>query len=133
MADTMQFDLVAPERKLASVEEAVEVMVPGADGDLTVMPGHAPMLTTLRPGKLTLVTRSETQSYAVTGGFAEISPEGVTVLAERSLPAEEFTKEVHDRLIEEARRVHDEAHPSVADMTAKLLADMEALGSHMLG
>ncbi|KEP71016.1 ATP synthase F0F1 subunit epsilon [Thioclava dalianensis] len=131
MADSMQFDLVAPERKLASVEEAIEVMVPGADGDLTVMPGHAPMLTTLRPGKLTLVTRTETYSYAVTGGFAEITPEGVTVLAERSLPAEEFTKEVHDHLIEEARRVHEEAHPSVADLTAKLLADMEAMGTHM--
>ncbi|TMV91048.1 F0F1 ATP synthase subunit epsilon [Thioclava sp. BHET1] len=131
MADSMQFDLVAPERKLASVEEAIEVMVPGADGDLTVMPGHAPMLTTLRPGKLTLVTRTETYSYAVTGGFAEITPEGVTVLAERSLPAEEFTKEVHDHLIEEARRFHEEAHPSVADLTAKLLADMEAMGTHM--
>ncbi|MBN2741611.1 MAG: F0F1 ATP synthase subunit epsilon [Rhodobacteraceae bacterium] len=131
MADTMQFDLVAPERKLASEGEAVEVMVPGADGDLTVMPGHAPMLTTLRPGRLTLVTRSETHSYAVTGGFAEITPEGVTVLAERSLPAEEFTREVHDKLIAEARRVHEEAHPSVADLTAKLLADMEAMGTHM--
>ncbi len=133
MADMMQFDLVVPERKLTSVEDAIEVMIPGIDGDMTVMPGHAPILTTLRPGKLTLVTRNESRNYAVIGGFAEISAAGVTVLAERSLPAEEFTQELHERLMAEARDVHDEAHPSVADLTAKLLADMEALGSHMLG
>jgi len=49
MADTMQFDLVSPERKLASVT-AREVRIPGADGDLTAMPGHAALITTLRPG-----------------------------------------------------------------------------------
>ena len=52
MADTMQFDLVTPERKLASVA-AREVRIPGADGDLTAMPDHAPLITTLRPGIVT--------------------------------------------------------------------------------
>ncbi len=130
MADTMQFDLVAPERKLASAQ-AREVRIPGADGDLTVMPGHAPLITTLRPGKLTLVSAEGSQDYAVTGGFAEISPEGVTVLAERGMPVAEFTAEIHAELIAEAKKAVDEAHPSVADAAVKMLADMEALGTHM--
>ena len=51
MAGTLQFDLVSPERRLASVQ-ASEVQIPGADGDLTAMEGHAPTITTLRPGIL---------------------------------------------------------------------------------
>ncbi|OCX66130.1 ATP synthase F1 subunit epsilon [Thioclava sp. SK-1] len=132
MANTMQVDLVAPERKLASVQ-ALEVRIPAASGDMTVMPGHAPVITTLRPGKLTLVTSEFDQDYAVTGGFAEISTDGVSILAERSLPSAEFTQEMHAELVLEARRAHEEAHPSAADITGKFLADMEALGSHMFG
>ncbi|MER5172313.1 F0F1 ATP synthase subunit epsilon [Thioclava sp. GXIMD2076] len=132
MANTMQADLVAPERKLASVQ-ATQVLVPGAEGDMTVMPGHAPTITSLRPGKLTIVSEKGEESYAVTGGFAEISEEGISVLAERALPASEFTAEIAAELVAEARKANDEASPSVAEMTAKMLADMEALGSHMLG
>ncbi|WP_339109311.1 F0F1 ATP synthase subunit epsilon [Thioclava sp. GXIMD4216] len=132
MANTMQADLVAPERKLASVQ-ATQVLVPGAEGDMTVMPGHAPVITSLRPGKLTIVSEAGEESYAVTGGFAEISQDGIAVLAERALPAAEFTAEIAAQLVDEARKAHAEATPSVAEMTAKMLADMEALGAHMLG
>ena len=51
MADTMQFDLVSPERRVAALE-VTSVQIPGADGDMTAMPGHAPLITTLRPGIL---------------------------------------------------------------------------------
>ena len=81
MADTMQFDLVSPERKLTSVQ-AREVRIPSAEGELTAMPGHAALITTLRPGILTVVGPEGTADYAVTGGFAELTPEGVTVLAD---------------------------------------------------
>ncbi|MDD8023090.1 MAG: F0F1 ATP synthase subunit epsilon [Paracoccaceae bacterium] len=130
MADTMQFDLVSPERKLASVS-AREVRIPGADGDLTAMPGHAALITTLRPGILTVVGPEGTAEYAVTGGFAEISPEGVTVLAERGLPKAELTTAIHAEMMAEARSVVEAAHPSVVDAASKMLADMEALGTHM--
>jgi len=130
MADTMQFDLVSPERKLASVQ-AREVRIPGADGDLTAMPGHAPLITTLRPGILTVVSAEGAAEYAVTGGFAEIAPEGVTVLAERGLPKAELTPAIHAEMMEEARKVVAAATPSVADAAVKMLADMEALGTHM--
>lgn len=130
MADTMQFDLVSPERKLASVQ-AREVRIPGADGDLTAMPGHAPLITTLRPGILTVVSAEGTADYAVTGGFAEISPEGVSVLAERGVPKAELTPAIHAEMMAEAKKAVDVAHPSVADAAVKMLADMEALGTHM--
>ena len=81
MADTMQFDLVSPERRLASLQVA-SVQIPGADGDMTAMPDHAPVITTLRPGVLSVDGPSGTTEYLVTGGFAEISSEGASVLAE---------------------------------------------------
>ncbi|MPL71167.1 ATP synthase F1 subcomplex epsilon subunit [Rhodobacter sp. 140A] len=130
MADTMQFDLVAPERKLASAP-VTEVRIPGADGDLSAMPGHAPLITTLRPGILTVVSAAGTAEYAVTGGFAEITPESVIVLAERGMPKAELTPDVHAEMVAEARKAVEEAAPSLVDAAMKVLADMEALGTHM--
>ena len=130
MADTMQFDLVSPERKLASAQ-VTEVRVPGADGDLTVMAGHAPLIATLRPGILVVVGPNGTEDYAVTGGFVQVEASGVTVLAERGLPKAEMTAEIHAEMVAAAKKVVEEAHPSVADAAAKMLADMEALGTHM--
>lgn len=130
MADTMQFDLVSPERKLASVL-AREVRIPGADGDLTAMPDHAPLITTLRPGILTVVSAEGTTSYAVTGGFAEISSQGVSVLAERAHLTRDVTSAMHAEMVDAARAAHAHAHPDMVDAAAKLLADMEALGTHI--
>ncbi|KFI29123.1 F0F1 ATP synthase subunit epsilon [Paenirhodobacter enshiensis] len=131
MADTMQFDLVTPERKLSSVPVR-EVRLPGSEGDLTVMPGHAPLITTIRPGFVTVVAAdgAETQ-FGVTGGFAEIAPEGVSLLAERGVPRDELTTELVERYIEEARKALEEAKPDVVDAATKVLADMEAFGTHM--
>jgi F-type H+-transporting ATPase subunit epsilon len=84
MADTLQFELVSPERKLASVA-ATAVTIPGIGGDFTAMPNHAPFLTTLRPGVVRVVAGSETQEYVVTGGFAEVSPAAATILAESAV------------------------------------------------
>jgi F-type H+-transporting ATPase subunit epsilon len=81
MADTLQFDLVSPERRLASVA-AREVQIPGADGDMTAMADHAPMITTLRPGVLRVVHGGGSDDYVVSGGFAEVTAGGVSVLAE---------------------------------------------------
>ena len=84
MADTLTFELVSPERKLASVE-ATAVQIPGMDGDFTAMPNHAPFLTTLRPGVVRVIGGGETVEYVVTGGFAEVSPTAATILAEHAL------------------------------------------------
>ena len=136
MADTIQFDLVSPERRLASVQ-ASAVQIPGADGDMTAMPDHAPLITTLRPGLLRIESPEGNSEYIVTGGFAEIGAESMSVLAEKAMPAGEMTRAHLDEMITEARAKHEaakaasDAHPSIVDDAAKLLADMEALGDHM--
>ena len=132
MADTMQFDLVSPERRVASLE-VTSVQIPGADGDMTAMPGHAPLITTLRPGILRVESTGGTQEYVVTGGFAEIG-ENLSVLAERALPREEMTQETFDAILEEARSALNTAkevfvnEPGPVDDAAKLLSDMVAMG-----
>ncbi|MEY8838816.1 F0F1 ATP synthase subunit epsilon, partial [Cribrihabitans sp. XS_ASV171] len=68
MANTMQFDLVSPERRLASLQVS-SVQIPGADGDMTAMPDHSPTITTLRPGILKVEGPEGTQEYVVSGGF----------------------------------------------------------------
>jgi len=130
MADTIQFDLVSPERMLVSTQ-ASEVQIPAAEGDLTAMAGHTPVITTLRPGILKVTANGQTTEFAVSGGFAEVSPEGVTVMAERSLPRAEMTSDVMKNWVAEARQAHSDAHPTVADDAAKLLSDMVSMGGHI--
>tara|TARA_B110000977_G_scaffold200784_1_gene292598 strand:+ start:2099 stop:2527 length:429 start_codon:yes stop_codon:yes gene_type:complete len=136
MADTMQFDLVSPERRLASAQVA-SVQIPGADGDMTAMPDHAPTITTLRPGLLTVDGPDGQSQYVVTGGFAEITATGVSVLAERALAKEDMTQETMDEIMEEARTMYTkvkesfENEPGPVDDAAKLLSDMVAMGDHM--
>ena len=135
MANTMQFDLVSPERRVATLEVSA-VQIPGTDGDLTAMPGHAPLITTLHPGILRVESTEGAKEYVVTGGFAEIG-EGLSVLAEKALPRDEMTQETFDEIIAEARAALDNAkeffhsEPGPVDDAAKLLSDMVALGGHI--
>ena len=124
MAGTVQFDLVSPERRLASVA-ATEVQIPGADGDLTAMQGHAPTITTLRPGILKAVAAGGAKAYVVTGGFAEITAGAVSVLAERAVPVEEANAALFDSLLAEAREAAARAEDK--DGAEKLVNDMLAL------
>ncbi len=132
----VQFDLVSPERRLASVE-ASEVQIPGADGDMTAMADHAPTITTLRPGVLTVVHGGGSDEYVVSGGFAEITADSVSVLAEQALPKAEVTQEVYDAMVEEAKEAYGRAQetfknePGPVDDAAKLLSDMVAIGGHI--
>jgi F-type H+-transporting ATPase subunit epsilon len=124
MAGTLQFDLVSPERRLASVK-ASEVQIPGADGDLTAMEGHAPTITTLRPGILKAVSSEGTKAYVVTGGFAEISATGVSVLAERAVAVDDMTPALMEQLIADASEAM--AVASDKDAADKAMADLVAL------
>ena len=89
MAD-LHFELVSPSRLLFSGEVA-SVTIPGTEGDMGILPGHAPVLSTLRPGVIT-VTRDagEALKIFVRGGFAEVNPSGLTVLAETAIPLAEL-------------------------------------------
>jgi F-type H+-transporting ATPase subunit epsilon len=114
MAETFTFELVSPEKLLLS-NEASMVTLPGADGDMGVMGNHAPVMTGLRPGyvEATLADGSKDE-YFVRGGFADITPNAVTILAEFALPRAELTREV----FEEQRAIAQsdyEAHHKAGD------------------
>jgi F-type H+-transporting ATPase subunit epsilon len=135
MANTMQFDLVSPE-KLLSSQQVEAVLIPGADGDLMAMPDHAPVITSLRPGILRVQTAAGSEEYVVTGGFAEIG-ESVSVLAEKAVPSAELTQESFEALVEEAKSAYGQAQeafanePGPVDDAAKMLSDMVAVGDQM--
>ena len=136
MADTVQFDLVSPERLLVSVA-AKEVQIPGAEGDMTAYPDHAPLITTMRPGVLKVTGAEGTSEFVVTGGFAEINGESISVLAEQAVPREEISAEQFKAMVDAATDALAKAQdvyvnePGPVDEAAKLLADMVAMGDEI--
>lgn len=84
MAGTFKFELVSPERILLS-EDAEQVIVPGMEGLFTVLAGHAPVISTLRPGVLDAQVTGGRRRVFVRGGFAEVGPEHLTVLAQHMI------------------------------------------------
>ncbi|MFW2392106.1 MAG: F0F1 ATP synthase subunit epsilon [Alphaproteobacteria bacterium] len=90
MPDAFTFELVSPEKLLIS-GEVEQVLVPGAEGDMTVLARHAPVLTTLRPGLLDIgLPGGKSQRFFIRGGFAEVNPAGLTVLAETAVDLDEL-------------------------------------------
>jgi F-type H+-transporting ATPase subunit epsilon len=133
MADTFQFDLVSPERSLASLQ-AIRAQIPGMEGEFTAMPRHAPFLTTLRPGFVD-VTGADggTASFLVTGGFAEVSPEATSVLAERAIPRESVTAAVVADLEAEAAAALESATGEGRVLAAQRLNDVKQLAARVRG
>ena len=129
----MQVDVVSPEKLLFS-SEAVSVEIPGADGDMTSMANHAPLITTLRPGILRVVQEKGASEYVVTGGFAELG-ETVSVLAEKAVLKADFDREMFDELVTAAQTALDSARASMAgdavDMASKSLSDFNILGENL--
>jgi len=100
MAD-VKVEIVSPERLLVS-ETAQSVTVPGSEGYFTVVGEHAPLMTTLKPGFITAVVGGASQVFFVRGGFADVAPDGLTILAEAAEPAAEFDPASIDADIEAA-------------------------------
>lgn len=102
MAEKLNFDLVSPERLLLS-EQVDMVTVPGAEGDMGIMGGHAPVMSTLRPGVIGVQVEGQPERrYFVRDGFAEVTPAGLTVLAEHTVPLDELDAEALSREIANA-------------------------------
>ena len=102
MAAKIAFDLVSPERLLLS-QEADMVTVPGTEGYMGVMAGHAPLVSTLRVGMIDVLADGRDQRFFIRGGFAEISPSQITVLAEEAIPMSELDIAVLDQRIKDAQ------------------------------
>ena len=103
MAEAFQFELVSPERLLVS-EQVEFVVIPGAEGEMTVMANHAPVMSTIKPGVVTVNPVSgPAERYVVFGGFADILPTGCTLLAESAVSVKDIDKGEIARRIQEAR------------------------------
>jgi len=119
----LRFELVAPERLLYSGDVA-QVVVPGSEGEFTVLPQHAPVLSTLKPGVLTVTgLDGETSRIYVRGGFAEVNPAGLTVLAEEAIPLAELSSDQLDQQLRDAEEDLADAKDEHARLKAQEAID----------
>jgi F-type H+-transporting ATPase subunit epsilon len=130
---TFHFDLVSPEKLLFS-GEVEQVDVPGSEGDFGVLAGHAPLVSTLRPGILTMYQAGGNLRVVVDGGFAEVGPSGLTVLADMAVPVEEFDRDVLAGAIKDTEEdVADAKDPAQRDKLADKLDKLKALQAVLAG
>jgi F-type H+-transporting ATPase subunit epsilon len=124
---TFHFDLVSPEKLLFS-GEVTQVDVPGSEGDFGVLAGHAPIVTTLRPGILVIYAERDALRIVIEGGFAEVGPAGLTVLADMAVPVDEFDVAQLAGVIQDtAEDVADETDEWKRDRLAQKLDRLRAL------
>jgi len=124
MADTFRFDLVSPERVLVT-EDVSEVIVPSNEDDFGMLPDHAPIIASLRPGALTVRGSGGEKKYYVRGGLAEGGPEQLTVLAQRAMPLDELDREKIAQEIEWAKEDVEDARDE--DTRAQAVDNLERL------
>ena len=129
MADTVEFELVSPERLLLS--RAVEmVVVPGEEGDFGVLPGHAKLISAVRPGVIEVYEGDKvTDRIFVAGGFAEVTAERCTVLAETAVPVAEIDR---GRVEQDLRNLIDELAAAKSDDDRASVASKIAVAEGML-
>ena len=134
MADTVAFELVAPERLLLS-EQVEMVVVPGSEGYFGVLPGHAPLISTLNPGVIDVYKGGQiTERIFVAGGFAEVTPERCTVLADQATPVKELDRSRIEAALKNAREDvgiarDDKARVAAEEQVAVLEAQLQALAA----
>ncbi len=101
--DKVEFELVSPEKLLLS-REVDMVVIPGAEGDMGVLPQHSPAITTVRPGTIVVYEGGAvTDRIFIAGGFAEVSDNRCTVLAEEAMPVEDIDKASAEQALSDAR------------------------------
>jgi len=127
------FDLVSPERLLFS-GEVQQVDLPGSEGDFGVLAQHSPLVATLRPGILVIHEGSQHQRIVVSGGFAEISPQGVlTVLADSAVAVEDFDRSMLSTQITEAEQQAAAAEGHTRDRFSHRAEQLKALQTSLSG
>jgi F-type H+-transporting ATPase subunit epsilon len=125
----LHFEFVSPESVLFS-GDVDQVDLPGSEGDLGILPGHAPLVTTLRPGIVTIIREGAREPVVVIGGFAEVGPGGLTVLADRAVARADFDLESLAGDIKDAEEdVADCKDDTERDGLARHLDQLRALQS----
>ena len=126
MSDTIKYELVCPESKVES-GEADSVLVPGYEGDFTVLVNHAAYLSTLRPGMLKIFSSGNEIEYFVDSGFAEVSDQGLVVLAEKAIKKSDLDKGTINIMISELEEKMEKNEGSDKDKILKQLSDFKSL------
>jgi len=130
---TFHFELVSPE-KIAFSGEVDQVDVPGAEGDFGVLAGHAPLIALLRPGVMTVYTGGRATELVVLGGFAEVGPDGLTVLADVATSVEDIDRAVLQKQIAKMEQgIKEMAQGSELDRAITKLDHYKALDQHLQG
>jgi F-type H+-transporting ATPase subunit epsilon len=132
MADPFQFELVSPEKLLMSAK-VEQVVVPGSEGYFTVLKGHAPYMSTMRPGVVDVMREGQNESIFVRGGFADVSAGGLMILAEQAIPLSEVDSDWLAQQIvnaqEDVADVKDGAAKDAAELRLQQLKEVQtALG-----
>ena len=123
----LHFEFVSPESVLFS-GDVDQVDLPGSEGDMGILAGHAPLVTSLRPGVVTVMQGSQRNPYVVVGGFAEVGPSGLTVLADKATPRAEFDMTILADEIKNAEEdVADAKDPAERDRRARHLDQLKQL------
>ena len=130
---TFHFELVSPE-KISFSGEVDQVDVPGAEGDFGVLAGHAPLIALIRPGIMTVSAGGEQTKLVVLGGFAEVGPDGLTVLADVATSLEDLDRAVLQKQISQLEQdVKNLAQGSELDRQIARLDHFKALDQHLDG
>jgi F-type H+-transporting ATPase subunit epsilon len=128
---TLHFDLITPDKILFS-GEVDQVDIPGIDGDFGVLAEHAPMIVLLRPGVLTVMAGGEAQRVVIFGGFAEISPQGLTVLADYATSIEDLDPAMlATRIAETEEKIKKTEAGSLIDRELERLDHFKAIDAHL--
>lgn len=124
---SLHFEFVSPERVLFS-GDVDQVDLPGAEGDMGILAGHAPLVTALRPGIVTIYSGGAREPVVVIGGFAEVGPAGLTILADRAMPRENFdTAMLASEIKDSEEDVADAADEAQRDKLARRLEQLKSL------
>lgn len=118
MSQALHFELVSPERLLMDAD-VVSVVVPGADGDFQVLPNHAPVMSTIRTGIITVDMGGEVKELFVNGGFAEVNSKGLVILAEEAINRDELSKADIEQRIANAKEDMADAQTAERRMHAE--------------
>jgi F-type H+-transporting ATPase subunit epsilon len=123
----LHFEFVSPERVLFS-GDVDQVDLPGLEGDMGILPNHAPLVTVLRPGILTIFKDGQREPMVVTGGFAEVGPGGLTVLADRAVARADFDMTVLAGEIKDTEEdIADSEDAAQRDKLARKLEQLKSL------
>lgn len=131
MADKLSFALVSPERELFN-GDVDHVVVPGAEGEFGVLPNHAPVMSVIKPGALRVINDGAERRIFVNGGFADVTPEGLTVLAEEAIDLADITPADLEQDLKNAQEdLRDANTDAKKDAAQRKLARLETIKAAM--